>query len=31
VFYPEERTALHLLSVLYACVFWRGETELLRI
>src|SRR5712692_9848906 len=29
-FYPEERAALHLLYVLYACVFWRGEAELLK-
>src|SRR5947207_3297079 len=28
-FPPEERAALHLLSVLYACVFWRGEADLL--
>jgi hypothetical protein len=28
-FHPEERAALHLLYVLYACVFWRGEADLL--
>jgi len=27
--YSEERAALHLLYVLYACVFWRGEAGLL--
>ena len=26
----EERAVLHLLYVLYACVFWRGEAELLK-
>jgi hypothetical protein len=29
-FPPEERAVLHLLYMLYACVFWRGEAELLR-
>src|SRR6266481_1347375 len=28
--YPEERAPVHLLYVLYACVFWRGEAELLK-
>jgi hypothetical protein len=28
---PEERFRVHLLYVLYACVFWRGEAEHLRI
>ena len=28
-FPPEERAALHLLSVLYASVFWRAEADLL--
>ena len=27
--YPKERAPLHLLYVLYACVFWRGEADLL--
>jgi hypothetical protein len=30
-FPPEERGILPLLYVLYACVFWRGEAELLGI
>jgi hypothetical protein len=28
-FSPEERFQLHLLHVLYVCVFWRGEAEYL--
>src|SRR6266850_2449404 len=28
-FPPEERGVLHLLYVLYACVFWNGEAELI--
>jgi hypothetical protein len=26
-FSPDERFQLHLLPVLYVCVFWRGEAE----
>jgi hypothetical protein len=26
-----ERTDVYLLHVLYVCVFWRGEAELLKI
>jgi hypothetical protein len=28
---PEERSNVHLLYLLYACVFWRGEAEHLKI
>jgi hypothetical protein len=30
-FSPEERAHVQLLSVLYACVFWRGEAQHLGI